>query len=192
MSLLGLGAEPKTLGFLQMTLRAIIIYLGALAMMRLGGDRRFGGRYTDFDVVLSITFGSLLSRAINGSGPLWVTLVAGCVLVAMNRIFAFIAGHSRLFSQLISGKSLTLIQDGKIQSDNMSKAHISQTDLMSAIRSNAHLSELSEVKVARLERSGQVSVIPAAREPQVIEVKVEKGVQTVRLQLEYPAGGEKY
>lgn len=62
MSLLGLGADPKTLNFLQMTLRAIIIYVSALAMMRLAGDRRFGGRYSDFDIVLSITFGSLLSR----------------------------------------------------------------------------------------------------------------------------------
>ncbi len=130
MSLLGLGAEPKTLNFLQMTLRAIIIYVSALAMMRLAGDRRFGGRYTDFDIVLSITFGSLLSRAINGSGPLWVTIVAGCVLVALNRIFTFISDRSPLFSQLISGKPLTLIQNGEIQSDNMKKAHISQTDLM--------------------------------------------------------------
>jgi len=192
MSLLGLGAKPETLGFLQMTLRAVIIYLSALAIMRLAGDRRFGGRYTDFDVVLSITFGSLLSRSINGSGPFWVTIVAGCVLVALNRIIAFISGRSQFLSQLITGKSLVLIQDGEIQSNNMSKAHINQTDLIASLRSNAHLSEPSEVKQARLERSGQISIIPAARKPQVIEVKVENGVQTVRLQLEYPAEGERY
>ncbi len=192
MSVLGLGVEPKDLTFLQMTLRAIIIYLGALAMMRLAGDRRFGGRYTDFDVVLSITFGSLLSRAINGSGSLWVSLVAGCVLVAMNRLFAFIAGHFPPLSKLISGNPLTLIQDGEIQSKNMSKAHISQADLMASLRSQAHLSAPSQVKVARLERSGQISVIPADREPQVIEVKVEEGVQTVRLKIDYPAEGERY
>lgn len=192
MSLLGLGAEPKTLGFLQMTLRAIIIYISALAMMRLAGDRRFGGRYTDFDVVLSIAFGSLLSRAINGSGPLWVTIVAGCVLVVINRIFAFISSRSRFLGQLITGKSFTLIQNGEIQSDNMKKAHVSQADLMSSIRSYAHLSEVSEVKAARFERNGQISIIPAARKPQIIEVKVEEGVQTVRLEIEYPAEGERY
>jgi uncharacterized membrane protein YcaP (DUF421 family) len=192
MSVLGLGVEPKHLDFLQMTLRAIIIYVGALAIMRLAGDRRFGGRYTDFDVVLSITFGSLLSRAINGSGPLWVTLVAGCVLVALNRLFAFISGRFPPLSKLISGNSITLIQDGEMQSKNMNKAHISQTDLMASLRSQAHLSDPSQVKVARLERSGQISVIPAERSPQVIEVKVEQGVQTVRVKLEYPAGGERY
>lgn len=190
--LLGLGAEPKTLNFLQMALRVIVMYIAGLTMLRLAGDRRFGGRYTDFDVVLSITFGSFLSRAINGSGPFWVTVGVGFVFVGMNRLFAFFAGRSRSFSQLISGKPLILIQDGEIQPKNMSKAHISQTDLISSLRSQAHLSEPSQVKVARLERSGQISVIPADREPQVIEVKVEEGVQTVRLQIDYPAEGERY
>ena len=74
----------------------------------------------------------------------------------------------------------------------MKKAHVSQADLMSSIRSYAHLSEPSEVKTARFERNGQISIIPAAREPQIIEVKVEEGVQTVRLQIEYPAGGGRY
>ncbi|GAA6618820.1 hypothetical protein NUACC26_046320 [Scytonema sp. NUACC26] len=58
--------------------------------------------------------------------------------------------------------------------------------------SNAHLSAPSFVKIARLERSGQISVMPAAREPHVIDVKVEKGVQTVQIKLDYSAQGEKY
>ncbi len=180
-----------TLTFLQMALRAIIMYVAGLMMLRLAGDRRFGGRYTDFDVILSITFGSLLSRGINGSAPFWVTIGAGFVLVGMNRLFAFIAKRSRRFSQVISGNPLTLIQDGEIQLSNMNKAHVSQTDLISSLRSNAHLSDPSKVKVARFERSGQISVIPAAREPQVIEVTVEQGVQTVRIQLDGGGRGRK-
>lgn len=190
--LLGLGTEPKTLTFWQMTLRMIVMYIAGLTMVRLAGDRRFSGRYNDFDVVLSITFGSLLSRAVNGSGPFWVTIGVGFVLVGMNRLFAFIAGHSQRFSQLMGGNSLILIQDGKIQSKNMSKSHVNQTDLMASLRSNAHVSDPSKVKVARFERSGQISVIPAEREPQVIEVTVEEGVQTVRVKLEYSAEGERY
>lgn len=189
---LGLGAEPKMLTFWQMALRAIIMYVAGLMMLRLAGDRRFGGRYKDFDIILSVVFGSLLSRAINGSAPFFVTIGTGFVLVGMNRLFAFIADRSRRFNRLISGNLLILIQDGEIQSNNMKKAHVSQTELMSSLRSNAHLSDPSKVKMARFERNGQISVIPAAREPQVIEVKVEEGVQTVRFQLDYPAEGERY
>ena len=190
--ILGLGAEPKTLTFLQMALRVIIMYVAGLMMVRSPSDRRFSGRYTDFDVILSITFGSLLSRAINGSGPFWVTIGVGFVLVGMNRLFAFIAHKSQRFNQIISGKPLILIQDGEIKLNNMNKAHVNQTDLIASLRSNAHLSDPSKVKVARLERSGQISVIPAEREPQVIEVTVKEGVQTVRIQLDYSAEGERY
>lgn len=189
--LLGLGAEPKALNFLQMALRVIVMYTAGLLMVRLAGDRRFGGRYTDFDVILSVAFGSLLSRAINSSSPFLMTIGAGFVFVGMNRLFAFISRFPTL-SKLISGNSLILIQNGEIQSNNMNKGHVTQKDLMASLRSQAHLSDLSQVKVARLERSGQISVIPAAREPQVIEVKVEEGVQTVRVNIEYSAGGERY
>jgi len=189
--LLGLGAEPKALNFLQMALRVIVMYIAGLLMVRLAGDRRFGGRYTDFDVILSVAFGSLLSRAINSSSPFLMTIGAGFVLVGMNRLFAFMSRFPSL-GKLISGKSLILIQDGEIQSNNMNKGHVTQKDLMASLRSQAHLSEPSKVKVARLERSGQISVIPAAREPQVIEVKVEEGVQTVRVKIDYPAEGERF
>ena len=156
-------------------------------MIRLAGDRRFGGKFSDFDVILGITFGSMLSRAINGSAPFLVTIGAGFVLVGMNRLFAFIAGRSQRFNKLISGNSLLLVNNGEINWHNMHKGHVIQTDLQGAIRTNAHLSELSEVKVARLERSGQISVIPTERKPQAIEVTVEEGVQTVRIELEYKA-----
>lgn len=182
---LGLGAEPKTLTFWQMALRAIVMYVAGLVIVRIAGDRRFGGKYNEFDIILSITFGSLLSRAINGSGPFWGTIGAGFVLVGMNRLFALISSRSRRFNQLISGDSPILIQDGEIQSHNLKKAHVSQTELISSLRNNAHLSDPSQVKTARLERSGQISVIPKAREPQAIEVKVAQGVQTVRIVLEH-------
>lgn len=180
---LGLGAEPKTLTFLQMALRAIIIYIAGLMMVRLSGDRRFGGKFNDFDVILSITFGALLSRAINGSAPFWGTIGVGFVLVGMNRLFAWISDRSRSFQQMISGNALILIQDGEVQADNLKKAHISQSELLASLRSNAHLSEPNQVLVARLERSGKISVIPRVCEPQIIDLKVEAGVQTVRIKL---------
>lgn len=35
--ILGLGAEPKTLTFLQMALRVVIMYIAGLSMVRLAG-----------------------------------------------------------------------------------------------------------------------------------------------------------
>jgi uncharacterized membrane protein YcaP (DUF421 family) len=45
------------------------------------------------------------------------------------------------------------------------------------------VSRLDEVAEARLERSGQLSVIKAESEPKVIEVQVAEGVQTIRIEI---------
>ena len=55
---------------------------------------------------------------------------------------------------------------------------------MTAVRSQGNLGDLKKVKEARLERSGDISIIKASGEPKVVEVKVEDGVQTVRVVLE--------
>lgn len=132
----------------------------------------------------------MLSRAINGSAPFWASIGGGFVLVVLNRLLASIAHRSKKFNQLVNGNSLVLIQDGEIQTQNLNKAHMSQSELRSALRSHSHLSDPKDVKLARFERSGQVSIIPAERKPEIIEMQVEEGVQTVRVRIDYAAGGE--
>lgn len=63
-SLLGLDADNLTIW--QMSLRAVVVYIAGLAMVRIG-EKRFLGKSSAFDVLLSIIIGSVLSRAINGS-----------------------------------------------------------------------------------------------------------------------------
>ena len=43
---------------------------------------------------------------------------------------------------------------------------------------------LAGVQEARLERSGEISIVKAARAPAVLDVAAEDGVQTVRIRLE--------
>jgi uncharacterized membrane protein YcaP (DUF421 family) len=52
---------------------------------------------------------------------------------------------------------------------------------MSAVRSGANTVSIEDVKEARLERGGDISVIKKGTTPQVCEVKVEKDVQIVRI-----------
>jgi uncharacterized membrane protein YcaP (DUF421 family) len=78
-----LGLDAQTLGVVQMTLRAAIVYFVALAFVRIG-DKRFLGKNTAFDVVIAIMFGSVMSRAITSGPDLVPILAAGGVLVALH------------------------------------------------------------------------------------------------------------
>lgn len=164
-------------------LRTILIYVAALAMIRL--DRRpFLGKATPFDILVAIMLGSLMSRAIDGSSPLVPTFLAGSVLLGIHWLFAWLAYHTSWFGSLVKGNRLLLIKDGKVQHDGMRKGSITHDDLMQALRIQARQTDPTMVKRAYLERSGQISIVLAKEEPRVFTVSVKDGVQTIRIELD--------
>lgn len=178
---LGLGADD--LAWWQMLVRAIVVYVAVLAMVRIG-EKRFLGKSTPFDVILGIILGSVASQAITGSAPLFPVLVAGATLVTMHWLFAAIAFRVEPFDNLIKGRARVLVDSGDIQWDKMRSTNITRQDLMGELRMQMKTEGLEQVQIARLERSGGISMIPTSEPPKVFEVRVEAGVQIVRIQLE--------
>ncbi len=179
-TLLGIGQDSIT--WWQMLLRAVVVYSLALAMIRIG-DKRFLGKNTAFDVILGVVLGSVVSRAITNSSPFIPTLVAAVTLVALHWSFGWISFRWGWFGTLIKGNTRTLVQDGEIQWDAMRKSHMSEDDLLSALRSNARVDGPDDVRQARLERSGSISILTEDRAPRIVSIDVRDGVQTVRVEL---------
>lgn len=168
----------------QMGLRALVIYIIAILLVKLG-EKRFMGKSTAFDMMLGIILGSVLSRAITGNAPFFPIIGAGVVLVGIHALFAVASYHSDWIGRITKGNARVLIKDGEIQWDNMRKSHISKKDLEMALYTNGKVIDSSQVKVARFERSGDISVIPREKQKKVTvtEITVRDGVQTVRLEL---------
>jgi uncharacterized membrane protein YcaP (DUF421 family) len=158
--LLGLGMEPKQLTFLQISIRGVIVFAATLVMVRISSKRSLAEK-TAFDATLLVIIASVLARAINGSAPFFPTLGTGFVLVLLHRSLALTAYYSHGFGILIKGKAAVLVENGKLQRGNMSQNHISEHDLEEDMRLDAGTEDLSKIKVARLERSGDISFIKA-------------------------------
>src|SRR5438045_2662135 len=156
--LLGLGAEPRDLTFLQISLRAIIVFLVTLITMRLGHKRSLS-RKTPFDAVLLVILAAVLSRAINGSAAFFATLGGGVVLVVLHRLFAFLAFYSHGFGILVKGRPDVIVRDGQSDLGMMWRNHVSTHDLDEDMRLSAHTDDVSTIRVARVERSGDISFI---------------------------------
>ena len=156
--LLGLGAEPKELTFIQISLRGVVVFIATLIMIRLGHKRSLS-RKTAFDAVLLVILASLLSRAINGSAAFFGTLGGGLVLVLLHRLLAFIAFHSHWFGCLIKGLPEVIIEDGNFVFRTMHRNHISTHDVEEDMRLSLRDDDISKVKKARVERSGDMSFI---------------------------------
>jgi uncharacterized membrane protein YcaP (DUF421 family) len=158
--LLGLGMEPKQLTFLQISIRGVIVFAATLVMVRISSKRSLAEK-TAFDATLLVIIASVLARAINGSAPFFPTLGTGFVLVLLHRSLALTAYYSHGFGILIKGKAAVLVENGKLQRRNMSLNHISEHDLEEDMRLDAGTEDLSKIKVARVERSGDISFIKA-------------------------------
>jgi uncharacterized membrane protein YcaP (DUF421 family) len=127
--------------------------------------------------------GSIMSRAIDGSTPFFTTMLAGAVLLGLHWLFAVLAYKTSWFGSYVKGERVLLIEDGEIQREGMRQAKITHNDLTQAIRLNTNQTDPSKVKLAYLERDGQISITPFKREPRVLDVSVEDGVQTIRIEL---------
>jgi uncharacterized membrane protein YcaP (DUF421 family) len=180
---LGVGVDPHSYNVLQVSLRALLLYLAGLFIVRLGRNRLLG-RQSPFDIILGFVLGSVLSRAINGSAQILVTLVSTLVLVFAHRMVAFLSFHSHGFGALVKGEPRRLIQDGRIDWEQMRKEHISERDLDEALRQHAKTADEKRVAEARLERNGEISIVERPREPRVVEVRVAEGIQTVRIEIQ--------
>jgi uncharacterized membrane protein YcaP (DUF421 family) len=159
-AILGLDLQPNNLTFLQISLRGIIVFVATLAMIRLGHKRSLA-RKTAFDAVLVVILASVLSRAINGSSAFFATLGGGLVIVLVHRLFAWIAFYSHGFGVLLKGTPDIIVENGDMIVRSMRRNHISKHDLEEDLRLSAKLEDVRRVKVARVERSGDISFIEA-------------------------------
>ncbi len=180
-TLLALGVDVEDVGGVAMALRTVVIYAFTLAIVRLG-SKRFLSQATAFDVIVGIMLGSIMSRAINGSAPFLPTLAAGAVLVAMHWSLAYLASRTDWFGTQVKGSPVLLIEDGAVQPDGMKEAGLSRRDLAQALRLQGQEPDPSKVRLAYLERNGNISVVPYKDQPRILDVAVEDGVQIVRIE----------
>ena len=156
---LGAHVRAEDLTIPQIALRAVFVFLVWLAIVRMA-DRRLLGKYSAFDVVLAVMLGSVLSRAINGSAPLWGTLAAAAVLVAMHWILTFLSFHWHAFGHVVKGLPRTLIVEGKVYEDELRRNFITSHDLGEMLRLQGRIDDPAQARLATLERNGQISAIP--------------------------------
>jgi uncharacterized membrane protein YcaP (DUF421 family) len=158
--ILGLGLKPEELGFVQIGLRGIIVFIVSLAIVRVA-NKRFLAKMSAFDAILGFILASMLARAINGSAPFFPTLGAGFILVGLHGLLARLSFNWPWMGVLVKGRSTVLVKDGKEDKTRMKASSISTEDLLEEARLNGNVLSLQAIQQATLERNGQVSVVPA-------------------------------
>ena len=156
--LFGLSVEAKDLTALQLSARGILILFSALILMRIGAKRALA-RKTPLDMIMIVIVGSLLSRSINGSGPLFGTIAASFVLVVLHRGLEFLAYSFHPLGVAMKGAPGIVVEDGRFIGKTMRRNHITTNDVEEDLRLEGKTDDISQVRIARVERSGDISFL---------------------------------
>jgi uncharacterized membrane protein YcaP (DUF421 family) len=148
------GRDPNTV---QMCLRAVIILVVGLAIVRIAGKRMFG-EWGAIDIVIMILIGSNLSRALTGNAPFVPTIVATTLLVALHQILTHAIVWFPPLGPWLKGQPRRLMQGGRWDARAVRRSGLGEHDLQEALRAQGLRCE-DKAEEAWLERDGSISVI---------------------------------
>lgn len=154
MQVLQMGAPP--LGAWEMTARAVVALIYGTIVVRLFGRRIFG-RWSAFDVVIAISMGSTISRAITGPIAFWPAIAATTVMLLVHRGLAWACAANPSLARVVEGRSALLANDGSLDRRAMLRWGVSEADVRAALRTHG-LDRVEQTTRIALEPNGLISV----------------------------------
>jgi hypothetical protein len=101
------------------------------------------------------------SALIDGDESMTNSILVILTLMAIDIGLSFWKQASARADRVIDSLPLVIVEDGRPFEDRMQKSRIDLADVLTAARMLHGLSRLEQIKYAVLERSGQITVIPA-------------------------------
>lgn len=138
-------------------LRTVGIFFAALILVRIA-DKRFLARKNALDGMLTFILASALARAIYDSRAFLGACAAGVALVLLHRALAWLAFRWHPLGRWIKGDAEEVVTEGRLVDDALRRHRLSKRDVEEDLRLNG-VGDVAEVRSARLERSGEISVL---------------------------------
>ena len=144
---------------LTIIIRAVIIYLLLLILLRLMGKRQIA-QMQPFELVLTLIIADLATIPM---GELSVPLLDGIVplltLSVLHFVLTILTKKSTKLNHLISGKPIIVINPKGIDFEALNLLNISVDDVFGAIRTKGFF-KLEQVEYAIMETNGVINVLP--------------------------------
>ena len=169
-------------------LRTVILYFLIIVGLRLTGKRQIG-QLEPIELVLTMTLSDLASVPMQDFGiPLLSGVIPIVTLLALSTLLSWCSMRNIRFRSLACGEPAIVIRNGKLQQDVMQQNRLTLDEVLEELRIQG-ISDITTVKYAVLETSGQLSVLLYAAEqpatPQQLGVAVEDDVTLPTVLINY-------
>lgn len=137
--------------------RTIILYALIILIFRAMGKREIG-ELSILDLVVYIMIAEMAVLGIEKPRQnLFETIVPMLFLMTIQIIFAYISLKSKKFRDIVEGKPIVIINNGRIDEEEMRKQRYNFDDLLLQLREK-NVKNIADVEFAILETSGKLSV----------------------------------
>ena len=165
---------------LTIFIRAVVLYLILIGVIRLLGKRQLG-QLEPSEVAVTMLIADLAAYPMQDENiPFFNGLVPILAVLGMELLLSVIAMRSVRIRKLLCGKPVILIENGKFLQDNMRKNRVTLDELVSQLREKDILNP-ADVQYAILETGGNLSVFPypQQRPATAMEANVETQPQSL-------------
>ncbi len=146
---------------LQVALTSLISLAVMFILTKLMGYKQLS-QLSMFDYINGITIGSIAAEmATELEKPLY-PLTAMVVYAVITFIISIVSCKSIHIRRFFTGKSIILVDGGKIFQKNLLRARIDVNDLLTQCRINGYFN-LSDIQMAIMEQSGAISFLPKSQ-----------------------------
>ena len=163
--------------FLLVTIKLLIGFFAMVIIINISGKGNLAPSSAS-DQIINYVFGGVMGGAIYNSSvripDFIVVLCIWCVFVLWMK---WVKARNVRAKQLLDGKALIIIDDGKIDITNCKKARLSAHDVAFKLRTNGIYSSKA-VKRALVEQNGQFIIIQAGEENPKFPIITDGQVQT--------------
>ncbi len=147
-----------TIPLWNLILRAVIVYVVVLALLRISGKRQVANLGVSELVALLLVSNAVQNSMNGGDNSLTGGLVLAAVLMVLSFLMAVLTYFSRDWERFIQGRPTLLVHHGLLQRGNMRRELLSVRELQALLRKQG-VHDMEEVEEAVLESDGYVSVL---------------------------------
>ena len=145
--------------YLKIAMSSLLSLAALFVSAKVIGNKQISQLNT-FDYINGITIGSIgADMAIHLDNNIFYPLIAIVIYTGVIALIAFIASKNIKARRFFTGKSITLMDKGKLFYDNFKTAKIDLNEFLTQCRINGFFN-LEDIETAILEENGLISFLP--------------------------------
>src|SRR4051794_24612192 len=118
----------------EFVVRASVVYIVVLLLLRLGGKRQVGQMGTA-QLVALLLISNAVQNAMNGNdGSITGGIILAGVIMGWSYVFELVTSRSKRLEGLIQGRPTILIHHGQFLRENLRRERLSLNELRTALR----------------------------------------------------------